>query len=249
MSAKMGRNAPCPCGSGKKFKKCCKDAATATKLLQLNEIAREIFIDRPRKENPEAFAHEHRYTAYHEAGHALMEMLFYRDLKRVTIIPTVLSLNRLPLQHGTAGIDFARGFCESIEHGDISEEDGPLFSLEQAAIALAGKVAADSFCRCDAHKELNGNSKDIDSDEGRVAIITANVKGEHKQIFALATAATIQRHRLQLDAIAQALIEHETLSGSQVFEILVSSGWNPDTDCDPDQFYNEALGISAEEAA
>jgi uncharacterized protein len=23
MSAKVGRNEPCPCGSGKKFKKCC----------------------------------------------------------------------------------------------------------------------------------------------------------------------------------------------------------------------------------
>ena len=26
--AKVGRNDPCPCGSGKKFKKCCGDAAT-----------------------------------------------------------------------------------------------------------------------------------------------------------------------------------------------------------------------------
>jgi uncharacterized protein YecA (UPF0149 family) len=24
---KIGRNAPCPCGSGKKYKKCCVDAA------------------------------------------------------------------------------------------------------------------------------------------------------------------------------------------------------------------------------
>ncbi len=25
----VGRNDPCPCGSGKKFRKCCLDAATA----------------------------------------------------------------------------------------------------------------------------------------------------------------------------------------------------------------------------
>jgi tetratricopeptide (TPR) repeat protein len=33
MSKKPGRNDPCPCGSGKKYKKCClsKDAATASK--------------------------------------------------------------------------------------------------------------------------------------------------------------------------------------------------------------------------
>jgi uncharacterized protein len=27
MSTKVGRNEPCPCGSGKKFKKCCGSAA------------------------------------------------------------------------------------------------------------------------------------------------------------------------------------------------------------------------------
>jgi len=26
--AKVGPNDPCPCGSGKKYKKCCRDAAT-----------------------------------------------------------------------------------------------------------------------------------------------------------------------------------------------------------------------------
>jgi uncharacterized protein len=29
-SAKVGRNEPCPCGSGKKFKKCCGSAAPST---------------------------------------------------------------------------------------------------------------------------------------------------------------------------------------------------------------------------
>lgn len=31
MNTKVGRNDPCPCGSGKKLKKCCNDAARATK--------------------------------------------------------------------------------------------------------------------------------------------------------------------------------------------------------------------------
>jgi hypothetical protein len=33
--AKIGRNRPCPCGSGKKFKKCCidKDAAPAARAF------------------------------------------------------------------------------------------------------------------------------------------------------------------------------------------------------------------------
>lgn len=48
---KAGRNAPCPCGSGKKFKKCCMPGqATKTLLPGAQEIAEEIrkeFADRP----------------------------------------------------------------------------------------------------------------------------------------------------------------------------------------------------------
>lgn len=48
---KAGRNDPCPCGSGKKFKKCCMSGqATKTLLPGAQEIAEEIrkeFADRP----------------------------------------------------------------------------------------------------------------------------------------------------------------------------------------------------------
>jgi hypothetical protein len=33
-TAKVGRNHPCPCGSGKKYKKCCRD--TGTLILSQN---------------------------------------------------------------------------------------------------------------------------------------------------------------------------------------------------------------------
>ncbi len=49
--AKIGRNDPCPCGSGKKFKKCCMSGqATKTLLPGAQEVAEEIrkeFADRP----------------------------------------------------------------------------------------------------------------------------------------------------------------------------------------------------------
>jgi Fe-S-cluster containining protein len=36
---KLGRNAPCPCGSGKKFKKCCGKLPTATRAITESPIA------------------------------------------------------------------------------------------------------------------------------------------------------------------------------------------------------------------
>jgi hypothetical protein len=33
MTEKIKRNDPCPCGSGKKYKKCCMDKATTTKMI------------------------------------------------------------------------------------------------------------------------------------------------------------------------------------------------------------------------
>ena len=38
-SDKVGRNEPCPCGSGKKYKKCCIDQKVATKVLDTFTIA------------------------------------------------------------------------------------------------------------------------------------------------------------------------------------------------------------------
>jgi len=36
---KIGRNAPCPCGSGRKYKSCCLDKKTSTPLYQRLLIA------------------------------------------------------------------------------------------------------------------------------------------------------------------------------------------------------------------
>src|SRR5690606_20413740 len=41
MSGQVGRNDPCPCGSGKKYKKCCmlKNAVSITALLEKDAAA------------------------------------------------------------------------------------------------------------------------------------------------------------------------------------------------------------------
>jgi hypothetical protein len=35
MSQEIGRNDPCPCGSGKKYKKCCGSAKTAPRAFEV----------------------------------------------------------------------------------------------------------------------------------------------------------------------------------------------------------------------
>jgi SEC-C motif len=35
---KVGRNDPCPCGSGKKFKKCCESKAPHSHLLKNTQV-------------------------------------------------------------------------------------------------------------------------------------------------------------------------------------------------------------------
>lgn len=182
---------------------------------------------------PEAFAHEQRYIAYHEAGHALMNMLFYGDLKQVSI----------PFGKDSNGFR-GKAFCTGIYHDWIrSDDERARRRIEQAAILSAGKAAADLFCTCgNCTKAAHQADSDKDGDEERFTAL--NIADEHKRTLLSATFAAIQRHRPQLDAIANALIERETLSGDEVEDVMLASGWNPDTDADPAQFYNEAaLGI------
>jgi len=43
--AKVGRNEPCPCGSGKKYKSCCltKDEVESTRTAKLEELKRNVY--------------------------------------------------------------------------------------------------------------------------------------------------------------------------------------------------------------
>ena len=44
---KLGRNAPCPCGSGKKYKNCCWGKSFSWVVDEDGNICREIAIDNP----------------------------------------------------------------------------------------------------------------------------------------------------------------------------------------------------------
>ena len=43
---RVGRNEPCPCGSGKKFKNCCIDKASAHTLENAASRAKESLLNR-----------------------------------------------------------------------------------------------------------------------------------------------------------------------------------------------------------
>ncbi|HNS97154.1 MAG TPA: SEC-C metal-binding domain-containing protein [Polyangiaceae bacterium] len=58
---KVGPNEPCPCGSGKKYKKCCwlKDRETEAEAVRENRNVGAVAADVP-KAKPESFAPANR---------------------------------------------------------------------------------------------------------------------------------------------------------------------------------------------
>jgi SEC-C motif-containing protein len=266
MSAhKIGRNESCPCGSGKKYKRCCSEkdererheqaaaearskADTATPALnpaqlaamdaaasigdvrRINEIVQDgVAVLRHR--DPERLAHDERHTAYHEAGHALLITIFFGDLQSVTVVARYESVE-----------DYHNGELSSGCRRLVPDVTGVEQQFAYVAVLLAGKIAGDFFCTCDMH--VGG---ECDADQEAVnEYLSPETKAEALSHITPATVTVLDRHRPQLDAIVEALIERETLSGDDVMEVMRASGWNPETDCDPEQFYNEVLGITAD---
>ena|ERR1700730_2543776 len=259
---KVGRNAPCRCGSGRKYKRCClgknqdkrvavpdgvdsddgwkvrvvaemEAAAADGDLQRLNRIIRDGAA-LLRKREPQS-AHDEHYTAYHEGGHALLNIIFYRGLDWVTIAPFFPSIESFYKE------DLISGCC-GLDHDTNVFDDWAkaLHNTGQVATLLAGQIAGDLFCKC--HRHIEGNAGD---QEDLNRILKSTDKVGVLSLIRPATVAIIQRHHPQLDAIANALVEHETLSGDEVMDVMLASGWNPETDVDPDQFYSEALGLDA----
>lgn len=202
------------------------------RLKSMNELARVLWLgERDKKvmfDSPEAFDHDELHTAYHEGGHALLQMVFYGNLERVTIVPYFKKLEDF------AKGKFVRGVCIDISH-DLSgcdEHGWTVRSIEQAAIGVAAKIAENLFCTC----RINPNS-DCHDQRMLNEVFTDSI--ESRKGLSSATTVLLRRHRPQLDAIANALFERKTLTGPEVFEVMVKSGWSPVTDCDPRAFYED----------
>jgi hypothetical protein len=163
--------------------------------------------------------------------------LFIGDLVKVSMIPDSTGsqvCERLPADR----LDWS--------NADIRRRH----NIETAAINLAGKAATPLFCLCSICKtedEAIERMGPRDEEGEQVRRWTAPLPDEVKIAFHSAVIAALQRHRPQLDAIVETLLKYKTLSGAQVFEVMRASGWKPETDPDPEQFFSEFLGCSKEE--
>ena len=79
-STKVGRNDPCPCGSGKKYKKCCIDKKEST-------LPYQILIDKSLSEYPKKKDSEEKYDLYdfYTEENIELDKLLYKVLKQKRI--------------------------------------------------------------------------------------------------------------------------------------------------------------------
>lgn len=67
-----GRNDPCPCGRGKKFKKCCGDPRRAPRVLPPQVLAAVAEHERREREHRERFGHVRQVVHTDFAGHKIV---------------------------------------------------------------------------------------------------------------------------------------------------------------------------------
>lgn len=120
MAEKMGRNDPCFCGSGKKFKACCMNSSVASRLVQsqYDELVREFTEKKIPYEQLEFYNHsnflaqERRDPAYLEKYARYVKDRPYSEeyLERArAVIPRICQLIREELAR-----DGAKGACVNI---------------------------------------------------------------------------------------------------------------------------------------
>ena len=158
--------------------------------------------------------HENLHLCYHEAGHALMNILFYNDLIEVTIVPCLDDANPGYVINGAC----KRIDCEKLLFQGAMPE-AAYRAVQNIIETLAGSIAERLFCRC-------GWCPDGDRfDREDIPDYYADLEnGVTKDISPLVT-EFMQRYRHQLDAIANALLERKTLIGAGVREVMLASGW------------------------
>jgi hypothetical protein len=105
-----GRNDPCPCGSGKKYKKCCQDRASASRLTLVPPLSDAAPFD----DDPSAFTRETKWEAAWE-------------MRRVQerIEPLIVEFGR-----GLLGREGLESALEEFTFGDETiQADGPEVQL------------------------------------------------------------------------------------------------------------------------
>jgi hypothetical protein len=172
--------------------------------------------------------HENQHLAYHEAGHALLEMLFYKDLQKVTI-KTFFDVKTKYLYNGlSTGLDpeAKRVILRGPDYDGNDARVGAFLTVLEIAGNLAGPIAEKQFCTCGWNPDGDGYDRENlgkyydEIERGRLKEISPSVS------------ALVSSYRPQLDAIAKALFDRKTLTGAEVREVMAGSGYADDFDSD-----------------
>jgi hypothetical protein len=183
--------------------------------------------------------HDDRHSAYHESGHAIMEVLFKGSLKIVHIIPHVPSASSgfdpTPTPEFSGGV-WAGGECVplDLDWKGLPEDERGAAVLDHLAITLSGGVTEEMLCGCKAAGD--------GQDRAEMADYWADVEsGKAKDM----RAAVVDFFRLPivkpvLDAVAHELYKNKFLTGDQVLNFMFANGY------DRDQWMNEFLRLLQE---
>lgn len=158
--AKIGRNDPCPCGSGKKYKKCCESAAAQqsaerARAAKLTDAER-VLATPPRGARPVPQASGYIEDDLDELSNSVVDLIGARRLdealaaceRLLTEYPEVVDgLERSAMVHEARGdfalaLDFYRralAFTERPDQRDGFDEEGREHFREEIA-ALKARV-------------------------------------------------------------------------------------------------------------
>jgi len=213
-----GRNDPCPCGSGKKFKKCCVDTyvtpvrSSSKRKLALEAEAKGESL-KPKLQLQPGFDQE-KVNAYHEAGHAVVGALEGPGTEVTTIDrDKVKELTGQPVI----------GYTNFIGAGKAEVETDTYLVM-----ALAGVTS-------EAMHATNGmvSSKEDDFDFASEILDRAGYKGEAKRAkflqARLRTQEVISKYKREIQIVGDALVERKTLNAEEIRALLGINGNRPST--------------------
>jgi SEC-C motif len=201
---KVGRNDPCPCGSGKKFKKCCDGKLTEVRPRIQQQTTRPglKMVLKP------GFTQE-KTVAYHEAGHAVVAALIGPGTDLTTIDrEKVLALSGQPMI----------GLTNYLGMGKVEVSVDTCLSM-----ALAGVTS-------EAMYATNGtiSAKEDDIVFANEILDNAGFQGGQKELKFLdariKTEALIKKYEKEIQIVGDALHERKTLKADDIRELLGSNG-------------------------
>jgi hypothetical protein len=183
-----GRNDPCPCNSGKKFKKCCIDKHTEVRATQ------------PKKMRLKRGVTQEKANAYHEAGHAVFGSLVGPGVEITTIDP-----ERVKELTGYDRPGYTR-YVESNEASDLAT---------CMVLTYCGLTSEAAFA---TNGMVSGREDDIAVGESYLdkAGLQGDEREHERKRFRLITQGMVEKYKREIQAVTDALMDRKTLTGAEV---------------------------------